>query len=85
MLTDVDAVYIDYGKPTQRALGQISPADLERYTFPAGSMGPKVESACAFARATGHMAIIGSLLNIPGLAKGTVGTRVTTSQVAATA
>ncbi|HEX8033707.1 MAG TPA: carbamate kinase [Ktedonobacterales bacterium] len=80
MVTDVDAVYVDYGKPSQRALGTISPAELEHYVFPNGSMGPKVESACAFARATGHPAIIGSLSNIAGLVDGTAGTRVTVEQ-----
>jgi carbamate kinase len=76
MVTDVDAVYVDYGKPSQRALDSISPAELERYTFPAGSMGPKVESACEFARATGHTAIIGSLSNAAELVTGRAGTRV---------
>lgn len=80
MVTDVDAVYVDYGKPSQRALATISPAELERYAFPTGSMGPKVESACAFARATGHPAIIGSLSNVAGLVDGTAGTRVTVQQ-----
>lgn len=85
MLTDVDAVYVDYGRPSQHALGLVSPDELEHYPFPAGSMGPKVESACAFARATGHTAIIGSLSNVAGLVNGTAGTRVTLSQRAVTA
>lgn len=80
MLTDVDAVYVDYGKPTQRVLRTISPAELAGYAFPAGSMGPKVESACDFAQATGNTAIIGSLSNVAGLVNGTSGTRVTVRQ-----
>lgn len=82
MLTDVDAVYVDYGKPSQRVLGAISPDELEHYAFPAGSMGPKVESACAFARSTGKTAIIGSLSNVAGLINRTAGTRVTVHQSA---
>jgi carbamate kinase len=76
MLTDVDAVYVDYGAPSQRALGQVSPAELERFRFPAGSMGPKIESACEFARSTGKTAIIGSLSDVAGLISGSSGTRV---------
>lgn len=80
MVTDVDAIYVDYGKPSQRALGTISPAELAGYAFPAGSMGPKVESACDFARATGNSAMIGSLSNVAGLVNGTAGTTVTVRQ-----
>jgi len=82
MVTDVDAVYVDFGKPSQRALGTVSPAELERFTFSTGSMGPKVESACMFARATDHTAIIGSLSNVAGLVNGVAGTRVTVHQSA---
>lgn len=84
MVTDVDAVYVNYGKPSQRALGAISPAELAHYSFPAGSMGPKVESACAFAQSTGHTAVIGPLSNVAELVNGTAGTRVTVQQSAIT-
>jgi carbamate kinase len=77
MLTDVDAVYVDYGQPTQRALGAISVEEFEQFTFPAGSMGPKVEAACDFARATGKVAVIGSLNQAADLIAGDKGTRVT--------
>jgi carbamate kinase len=80
MLTDVTVVYVGYGTPSQRALGAVSPDELEHYRFPAGSMGPKVESACAFARATDHTAIIGSLANVAELAQGKGGTRVSVRQ-----
>jgi carbamate kinase len=43
--TDVDAVYLDWGKPEQRKLGTVTPAELRSYNFPAGSMGPKVDAA----------------------------------------
>lgn len=84
MVTDVDAVYVDYGKPSQRALGTISPAELAHYSFPAGSMGPKVESACAFAQTTGHTAVIGPLSHVAELVNGAAGTRVTAQQSAVT-
>jgi carbamate kinase len=61
MATDADAVFLDWGTPKQRGIHRASPSDLARHTFPAGSMGPKVESACQFALATGHTAAIGAL------------------------
>jgi carbamate kinase len=80
MVTDVDSVYLDYGKPSQRALRRVSPDEAERYTFAAGSMGPKVEAACDFARATGKTAIIGSLAHAAALVEGGAGTRVVVDQ-----
>jgi len=74
--TDVDAVYLDWGTKAQRALGRVTPAALARHEFPAGSMGPKVQAACDFVRATGHRASIGSLDRIEGLLSGAAGTQV---------
>ena len=53
MATDADAVFIDWGKPTAKAIRRADPAALRAYQFPAGSMGPKVDAACHFAEATG--------------------------------
>jgi len=78
--TDVDAAYIDYGKPSQKAIAQAHPDELEKLGFAAGSMGPKVQAACDFARNTGKVAVIGSLPDIEGIVKGTAGTRVSTSK-----
>jgi carbamate kinase len=76
MLTDVEAVYVDYGQPTQRALGAVTVEEAEQYTFPAGSMGPKVEAACDFAGSTGKVAVIGSLNQAANLIRGDKGTRI---------
>ncbi|MCY1437617.1 Carbamate kinase 1 [compost metagenome] len=78
--TDVDGAYIDWGKPTQKAVAQAHPDELERLGFAAGSMGPKVQAACEFARITGKVAVIGSLPDIEGIVQGTKGTRVTTAK-----
>ena len=59
--TDVDGVYLDWGKPEQRKLGWVTPEELKGYSFPAGSMGPKVEAAIQFVEKTGKRAAIGSL------------------------
>ncbi|AIL63394.1 MULTISPECIES: carbamate kinase [Pseudomonas] len=78
--TDVDGAYIDWGKPTQKAVAEAHPDELERLGFAAGSMGPKVQAACEFARETGKVAVIGSLADIEGIVQGTKGTRVTTAK-----
>ena len=76
--TDVAAVYLDFGLPTQRALARTTPSALRRTKdgFAAGSMGPKVEAACAFVAATGRRAVIGSLDDIEALLRGDAGTQV---------
>ncbi len=74
--TDVDAAYVDWGKPTQRAIAQASPDELEAMGFAAGSMGPKVQAASEFARNTGRAAVIGALADIEAIVAGKAGTRV---------
>jgi carbamate kinase len=61
LLTDVDAVIDGYGTPGARPIRRTTPAELRARSFPAGSMGPKVEAACRFVEATGKMAAIGRL------------------------
>lgn len=77
--TDVAAVFLDWGGPTQRAIGKVTPAALAGHDFAAGSMGPKVEAACAFVLATGQRAVIGSLDRIEEMMAGTAGTQVCTA------
>ncbi len=76
--TDVDGVYIDWGKPSQRAISKAHPDALEKMDFAAGSMGPKVQAACEFARATGKRAAIGSLADIDKIVRGEGGTSIDT-------
>ena len=76
MLTDVDAVSIDWGKPGARAIRRISPAMIRRYPFAAGSMGPKVEATCAFVEQTGGIAGIGGLSDAQAILAGRAGTLV---------
>jgi hypothetical protein len=61
LLTDVDAVIDGFGTPDARPISHATPAELRARSFPAGSMGPKVEAACRFVEATGKMAAIGRL------------------------
>jgi len=76
MLTDVDAVYENWNTPEQRAIAAAPPAALRARPFPAGSMGPKVEAACAFVEGGGKLAAIGRLEDAAALAKGASGTVV---------
>ena len=74
MATDAEGVYLDWGKPTARQLTNTTPDELSRYEFPAGSMGPKVDSACQFVRLTGGTAAIGALADIEKIVEGQAGT-----------
>jgi len=76
MATDVDGVYLDWGTPRQRRLGEVTPEELAGHEFAAGSMGPKAEAAGRFAAKTGRRAAIGSLNDITGIVAGTAGTNV---------
>lgn len=77
--TDVPAVCLDWGTPTQRAIRAAHPQALERVRFAAGSMGPKVLAACQFALQTGRRAVIGSLEEADALIAGRAGTLVSTA------
>lgn len=74
--TDVDGVYLDWGTPEQRRLGETTPAQLRAHGFAAGSMGPKVEAVCRFVEHTGRTAAIGSLAQIDDIVAGRAGTLV---------
>ncbi|HZM93155.1 MAG TPA: carbamate kinase [Vicinamibacterales bacterium] len=80
MLTDADAVYMDWGKPTQKAIRRASPTALEKMSFAAGSMGPKVMAACKFAAATGKSAAIGALADLNKIIAGEAGTTVSAKE-----
>jgi carbamate kinase len=77
LVTDVDAVYVGWGTPEQRAIRRASPQALASEEFAAGSMGPKVRAACKFVEETGRVAAIGSIGDPAGLVRGEAGTVVT--------
>jgi carbamate kinase len=62
ILTGVPKVALDFGKPTQRYIERMTLAEAEKHMaegqFPAGSMGPKVDSAMQFVRASGKEVLI---------------------------
>jgi carbamate kinase len=78
--TDVSAVFSDWGQATQKTISAAHPDALAEFGFAAGSMGPKVQAACEFARNTGKVAVIGSLADIQAIVQGKAGTRISTAQ-----
>ena len=76
MLTDVSAVFTDWGTPAQRVLNEVTPQELAALDFEAGSMGPKVRAACDFVNRTGGLAGIGALADASAILAGKAGTRV---------
>ena len=79
ILTAVDRVCINWGKPDQQSLSEMSVEEAEKYCgeghFAPGSMLPKVKAAISFAK-TGGQAIIASLENAGKAVKGESGTIV---------
>jgi len=80
ILTDVPNVYLDYNKPSQRPVDKITVREcrklLEQGQFPAGSMGPKIESAVAFLESGGDSVIITSLEMAEAALAGMAGTKI---------
>ncbi|CCJ91148.1 Carbamate kinase [Cronobacter turicensis 564] len=76
ILTDADAVYVDWGKPTQRPMTHVTPSQLAELHFDAGSMGPKVAACCAFVEQCGGIAGIGALGDGPAILAGDKGTLI---------
>ena len=79
ILTAVDRVAINWGKPDQKALAEMTVAEAEKYCgeghFAPGSMLPKVQAAMSFAKA-GGTAVIASLENAAAALRGESGTRI---------
>lgn len=69
-------MYRDWGAPNQEPIRRATPGELEALGFAAGSMAPKVKAACDFVRATGKVARVGALDDLPALLAGSSGTEV---------
>ncbi|MBU2954974.1 carbamate kinase [Marinobacter sp. F3R08] len=75
LLTDVDAVYRDFGTDQSTPISSLTTAEARALDLPAGSMGPKLLAACEFAEA-GGLGGIGRLQDALAIIQGTAGTRV---------
>ncbi len=80
ILTDVDAVYTDWGKTSQKALSTVTLAEVElldaQNAFGEGSMAPKVRAAADYVRHTGGRAIITELSRGLDAVNGRAGTTI---------
>ena len=78
ILTDVPAVYRDFGTPSQSEVRELTAAEAEALApeLAAGSIKPKVEAAAEFAAATGGEALITSAEALGAALAGEAGTRV---------
>jgi carbamate kinase len=76
MATDVEGVFVDWGKPGQRLLERVTMDELSEQSFAAGSMGPKVQAALRFVQRTGRRAAIGALEHIEAIVQGRAGTQI---------
>jgi carbamate kinase len=78
MLTAVPWIALDYGTRWQRDLARLTVSDalrlLEAGEFPAGSMGPKVESAMRFVNGGGRAAIVTSIERLTDAVEAGAGT-----------
>ena len=82
ILTAVDRVAVNFGKPEQKDLAEMTVKEAEKYCdeghFAPGSMLPKVEAAMMFVKSgTGRKAVICSLEKVQQAVKGESGTLIT--------
>ncbi|MBW8839421.1 MAG: carbamate kinase [Gemmatimonadetes bacterium] len=86
ILTDVDAVYADWGTPNQRAIARLTvdeAIEMDRNkAFGEGSMAPKIRGAIDFVRRTNGRAIITSLDRGQRAVHGKAGTTITATETA---
>lgn len=80
MLTDVDKVALNFSKPDQKDIDNMTVEKAERYLdeghFPAGSMGPKIEAAIRFLKQGGKGVLITTPINLERGLKGEEGTYI---------
>jgi carbamate kinase len=80
ILTGTEKVCLNYGKPDERQLDEITCAEAEQYMieghFPAGSMGPKIAAALLYLKAGGRSVLITDPANLDRALDGKTGTRV---------
>jgi carbamate kinase len=79
-LTQVDRVYLNFGKKDQKGLREATLEEIRKYReeghFPAGSMGPKINAAVEFLEAGGKEVLITSPELIGEAEEGRAGTRI---------
>ncbi len=76
LLTDVEAVYVNFGEPDARGIASIGAGTLRPEDFAKGSTGPKIEAAKQFAGSKGRRAAIGRLEDAMAILSEAAGTTV---------
>ncbi|MCG9690231.1 carbamate kinase [Vibrio sp. Isolate22] len=76
ILTDGSHVCLDWGTPKEEKLENVSVEQMKKYTFPAGSMGPKVDACCQFVEKTKQHGHIGDLSSALEIIEGKTGTHI---------
>ncbi|MBD3257765.1 carbamate kinase [candidate division GN15 bacterium] len=80
ILTSVDKVAINFGKPDQQDLDEVTVSQIRHLHaeghFPPGSMGPKVQAAIKFIEEGGELVTITSFDNAAKALSGKAGTRI---------
>lgn len=80
ILTGVEKVALNYGKPNQTFVDTLIVDDAMKYLkeghFPAGSMGPKIEAAIDFVSATNKTCLITDMRKLKEALSGKTGTRI---------
>lgn len=78
ILTGVDQVFVDFGKPTQRPIFRMTEDEAKAYMadgqFPEGSMKPKIEAALGYLASGGREVVITSIDKLAEAMEGTSGT-----------
>jgi carbamate kinase len=79
--TEVERVYLNYGKPDQAEMKEVDVDQLRTHQrqgqFPAGSMGPKIEAVIGFLERGGPRSIITSPDALQRALEGHAGTHIT--------
>jgi len=80
ILTAIDRVCVDFGKPSQKDLPVLPVAEARRLLaegqFPPGSMGPKIRSAVEYIEAGGKEVLITDAAHLRAALLGRSGTRI---------
>jgi carbamate kinase len=76
LLTDVEAVFRDFGTEAQSAIDRITPEDAGHLDLPDGSMAPKVAAAATFVSDRARFASVGRLEDALAMLEGRAGTMI---------
>jgi len=76
LLTDVDSVRTGFGTPNEQSLVEVHVDELAEMSFPAGSMGSKIDACVRFATATGRPAVTGAPAHTAAVVAGNSGTTI---------